>query len=150
MAEAVFQTQAHKALPKPSIASVDSAGTSSYNIDDEPDSRTMAILEDNGVVGYNHAARKVRTSDFMNFDYILAMDRDNLRDLQRLKQRLVAKEGVVSSATIALFGDYGGTQGEEVQDPYYGALDGFEIAYEQMVRFSNGFLKEVLGADVRT
>ncbi len=32
-----------------------------------------------------------------------------------------------------------------VGDPYYGARDGFEVAYEQMVRFSKGFVEEVLG-----
>ena len=150
MAEAVFQTQVRKTSSKPKILHIDSAGTSSYNIGDDPDSRTMAILEDNGIVGYSHAARKVQTSDFTQFNYILVMDKDNLWDLQRLKQRLAAKGGSAGSATIALFGDYGGTKGEEVQDPYYGALDGFQIAYEQMVRFSNGFLKQVLGADVET
>lgn len=44
-----------------------------------------------------------------------------------------------------LFGDFGGVRGEEVVDPYYGACnDGFEVAYEQMVRFSKGFVEQVL------
>ena len=150
MAEAVFQNQVRKTTSSPKILHVDSAGTSSYNIGNDPDSRTMAILEDNGIMDYSHAARKVRSSDFTKFDYILAMDKDNIWDLRRLRQRLTANGGAAGSATIALFGDYGGTKGEEVLDPYYGALDGFELAYEQMVRFSNGFLKQVLGADVET
>lgn len=29
-------------------------------------------------------------------------------------------------------------------DPYYGARDGFDIAYEQMKRFTEGFIKNVL------
>ncbi len=85
------------------------------------------------------------------------MDRDNLRksvreqreikkavidevsvgDLQRLQQRTGGK------AKIMLFGEFGGKKrAEEVDDPYYGGRDGFEIAYEKIVRFSKNFLKE--------
>jgi len=45
---------------------------------------------------------------------------------------------------VVLFGDFGGRKGEEVVDPYYGARNGFEVAYEQMVRFSKGFIEKVL------
>jgi low molecular weight phosphotyrosine protein phosphatase len=43
-----------------------------------------------------------------------------------------------------LFGEFAGKKEvEEVDDPYYGAHDGFEIAYEQCTRFSKNFLKEI-------
>ena len=43
-----------------------------------------------------------------------------------------------------LFGEYAGKKkAEEVDDPYYGGRDGFEIAYEQNTRFSKNFLKAV-------
>lgn len=42
-----------------------------------------------------------------------------------------------------LFGEFGGKKrAEEVDDPYYGGRDGFEIAYEQIVRFSKNFLEQ--------
>jgi low molecular weight phosphotyrosine protein phosphatase len=42
-----------------------------------------------------------------------------------------------------LFGEFSGKKkAEEVDDPYYGGRDGFEIAYEQCVRFSKNFLKQ--------
>lgn len=66
------------------------------------------------------------------------MDRDNLRDLQRIHQRVGGK------AKVMLFGEYAGKKkAEEVDDPYYGGRDGFEIAFEQNMRFSKNFLKEV-------
>ena len=66
------------------------------------------------------------------------MDRDNLRDLQRIHQRVGGK------AKVMLFGEYAGKKkAEEVDDPYYGGRDGFEIAYEQNMRFSSNFLKAV-------
>ena len=74
------------------------------------------------------------------------MDKDNLADLRAMKSRLTKKNPAVESemAKVILFGDYGGLKGEEVIDPYYGAKDGFSIAYEQMTRFSKGFITQVL------
>ena len=137
MAEGVFR---HLTSSNPSVATVDSCGTGAYHTDEPPDPRTMSILGDHGITDYSHGARKIQADDFSRFDYILAMDKYNLRDLQRMRRRLGT-----DGALLMLFGDFGGTEGEEVVDPYYGAQDGFEIAYEQMVRFSQGFLKDVLG-----
>lgn len=144
MAEAVFRSLTHS---NPQISRVDSAGTGGYHIGSAPDPRTMATLEENGIGDYEHGARKVQLSDFKDFDYVLAMDRDNLKDLQRLRLRAASKgaDDAEGKGRVMLFGDFGGRKGEEVDDPYYGANDGFEIAYEQMVRFSKGFLREVLG-----
>jgi len=143
MAEGIFRSLTKS---DPRISHVDSAGTGAYHTGDSPDSRTITTLEDNGIVDYDHAARKVHHSDFVNFDYIMAMDRDNLRDLQRLRQRLPTKGGERQLGKVMLFGDFGGRKGEEVMDPYYGGRDGFEVAYEQLVRCSKGFLRDVLGS----
>ncbi|KAL8946339.1 MAG: hypothetical protein Q9222_007252, partial [Ikaeria aurantiellina] len=117
------------------ISQVDSAGTGAYHEGCPPDPRTMSVLEENGVADYDHSARKVRSSDFVDFDFILAMDEDNLYNLSAMQKRIVKKSGTQAApAKIMLFGDFGGqTNGEEVVDPYYGARDGFTIAYEQMM-----------------
>lgn len=137
MAEAVFRAQS---VSNQQISHVDSAGTGAYHTGDSPDPRTMRTLEDNGITDYRHAARKVMLSDFTQFDFILAMDDDNLRHLLRSKQRL-HKNNDTTKCQIRLFGDFGGQKGEEVMDPYYGAHDGFKIAFDQMMRFSQGFTK---------
>ena len=110
----------------------------------------MATLEQNGISTYRHAARKFHpSSDFANFKYILAMDDDNLEDLERLRQREVKKIGTEEGVgKVMLFGEFGGKRrrggrGEEVQDPYYGENDGFTTAYEQAVRFSKAFLEQL-------
>jgi len=65
------------------------------------------------------------------------MDRDNLGDLKRLHRR----HG--GNAKVMLFGEFSGSgKKEEIDDPYYGGKDGFEIAYEQCMRFSKNFLNE--------
>jgi len=50
-----------------------------------------------------------------------------------------------------LFGEFAGKKrAEEVDDPYYGSKDGFEVAYEQCSRFSKNFLKDVFPDDARS
>ena len=148
MAEAVFRSLT---VSNTGVGEIDSAGTGAYHEGDSPDPRTMSTLRDKGILDYEHAARKVQASDFSTFDYILAMDKENFYDLQRLKARVMAKNSRTISAEdeheigiVKLFGDFGGKKGEVVGDPYYGAKNGFDIAYEQMVRFSEGFIQEVL------
>ena len=145
MAEAVLRSLASS---HPRLSHIDSAGTGAYHVGAAPDTRTMSTLADNGIMDYNHAARKVRASDFVEFDYVLAMDDDNLYDLERARQRSgKGSRDAGKKAKVMLFGDFGGKKGELVGDPYYGARDGFEVAYEQMVRFSMGFIEEVLDGD---
>jgi len=144
MAEAVFHSLT---ASDPRLGQIDSAGTAAYHEGDSPDPRTMSTLEDNGIVDYEHAARKVQASDFSTFDYILAMDKENWHDLRRSRDRVMKNNAgavVEEKGKVMLFGGFAGNKGEEVVDPYYGARNGFEIAYEQMVRFSQGFISQIL------
>lgn len=122
----------------------------SVDIGDSPDPRTMSTLQNNGIV-FEHKARKVQVADFDTFDYILAMDSENVHDLLRLKPREIKNKhaGVNKgklSAKVMLFGDFGGKKGEQVDDPYDGEMDAFAVTYEQMVRFTKGFVAQVLDA----
>jgi low molecular weight phosphotyrosine protein phosphatase len=170
MAEGVFRNVADA---HPVIGEIDSAGTGAYHTDDPPDSRTMLTLRRHGITNYSHAARKVNRDDFLKFDYLLAMDKYNLRDLldereyvlsslrkkadakSSAKNTRAAKEAEIGAhgedtkvAEVRLFGDFGkGGKlhdrvggGEVVKDPYYGGANGFEEVYQQVVRFSQGFL----------
>ncbi|KAI0197460.1 phosphotyrosine protein phosphatase I superfamily [Astrocystis sublimbata] len=119
------------------IGTVDSCGTGGYHIGDDPDDRTMSTLRSHGVTNYKHAARKLRDSDFKEFDYIFAMDNSNHSDLQRWRGRKKGEE----KAQVMLFGEFSGTDRKEtVQDPYYIGGNSFEKAYEQCKRFSENFL----------
>ncbi|EXJ88774.1 hypothetical protein A1O3_01838 [Capronia epimyces CBS 606.96] len=141
MAEGVFRSLA-KAHPH--IGEIDSAGTGAYHTLDPPDSRTMATLRKHGITDYEHSARQVDTQDFHSFDYILAMDTYNLRDLQRLRRRVESK-GQTPRAKVMLFGEFGGKEkAEEVVDPYYGADNGFEAVYQQVSRFSKNLLDHIV------
>ncbi|KFZ12737.1 hypothetical protein V501_04073, partial [Pseudogymnoascus sp. VKM F-4519 (FW-2642)] len=86
----------------------------------------------------------LRPSDFQEFDYIFAMDSSNLSGTKRIQQ-LKAPNG---KAKVLLFGEYSGNRKvEQVEDPYYGGEEGFEVAYEQAVRFGTNFLEELRGKE---
>ncbi|TLD38374.1 phosphotyrosine protein phosphatases I [Venturia nashicola] len=149
MAEGVFRHVTNHP-DHPLIADVDSAGTGGYHTGSSPDARTMKTLKANGITKYKHGARKVTAEDFEKFHWIFAMDSDNLDDLRSMRDRSRRRqakgettEGRNEMGKIMLFGDFGGRKGEQVVDPYYGADDGFATAYEQMVRFTDGFLKHL-------
>jgi low molecular weight phosphotyrosine protein phosphatase len=62
-----------------------------------------------------------------------------VHDLQYIQRRVGSK----AKAKLMLFGEFSGRRhSEEVRDPYYGARDGFDVAYEQCVRFSTNFLTQ--------
>ncbi|KAI1488287.1 protein-tyrosine phosphatase [Biscogniauxia mediterranea] len=139
MAEGVFRSLTkEKSSPYYNlIGKVDSCGTGGYHTGDEPDSRTLSTLADHGITNYTHTARRIRDSDFRDFDYIFAMDQGNLSDLERWHNR----KNAAGKAKVMLFGEFSGTGRKEVvQDPYYVGRDAFEKAYEQCKRFSENFL----------
>ncbi|KAI9178924.1 Low molecular weight phosphotyrosine protein phosphatase [Blastocladiella emersonii ATCC 22665] len=114
---------------------IDSAGTAGYHIGSTPDERSVETCVANGVP-VKHVARQVQKRDFDEFDYILCMDRSNLKDLQRIAPR-------GSKAVVKMFGEYD-PQGETIiLDPYYGGMDGFERNFQQAKRCSAAFLAEL-------
>ena len=93
-------------------AHVASAGTESYHIGEGADPRAIEIAEANGYPLARHRARQVRSADFDEFDWILAMDRVNLSALARHRARNAPREA-------ALFLPHAGFAGlDEVPDPY--------------------------------
>lgn len=98
---------------------VDSAGTAAWHIGKAPDPRTCAAAAQRGYRLQELRARQVQAEDFARFDLILAMDHDNLRELQRLRPDSAGAE-------LDLLLRRGGLAEHEVPDPYYGGSDGFE------------------------
>lgn len=112
---------------------VDSAGTAGYHIGEEPDERTVEVCKKHRVP-ILCVARQVRTSDFTQFTHILASDKNNLRDLERIKPSN-------ATAEVRLWGSY--LDDKPIPDPYYGGTDGFENVFQQVTRLSNAFLDNV-------
>lgn len=117
--------------------SVDSAGTGAWHIGNPPDSRATEVAASRGYDLSRLRARKVAPADFHSFDYILAMDNDNLRVLTRLRPGRFQGE-------LQLFLQYGSNLPEiEVPDPYYGGQDGFEFVLDLVESASDGLLEHI-------
>ena len=63
---------------------MDSAGTHAYHVGNPPDYRAQTTAQKRNIDLSKQSARRVKVSDFKEFDYILAMDKDNLLDLQEI------------------------------------------------------------------
>jgi protein-tyrosine phosphatase len=114
--------------------SVDSAGTADYHIGAPPDPRTVAAAARRGYDLSALRARQVVAQDFAAFDFVLAMDRANLRALERLAP-------VGHRARIGLFLDYAPEQAErEVPDPYYGSTRDFDYVVDLAEAGARGLL----------
>jgi len=117
---------------------VDSAGTHAYHIGNPPDDRAQNTALQRGYKMHDLRARAVQPSDFEEFDYILAMDKENLSLLQqRSPQQHINK--------IQLFMQYS-TQASpdaEVPDPYFGGHQGFELVFDMVEEASQGLLEHL-------
>ena len=117
--------------------SVDSAGTYAYHAGEEPDPRARDAAAKRGYDLSNIKARKVEASDILEFDYILAMDRENMQDLYELCEKHQRKK-------IRLFLDFAkGTRIKEVPDPYFGGLNGFDTVLDLVEEASKGLLEYI-------
>jgi protein-tyrosine phosphatase len=113
---------------------VDSAGTSDYHVGSPPDGRSQRAAQRRGIDIGGLRARQVTARDFDRFDFILAMDRDNLLNLRALRPR-------ASRAQLQLFLEYApGTGLAEVPDPYLGEERDFETVLDLADVASRGLI----------
>ena len=127
-AEEIFRQQA--AIAGLSMK-VDSAGTGDWHIGHAPDERAQRQAKAHGYNINKLVARQVSADDFRDFDLILAMDAQNLADLQSIKNGITNTDKKL--AKLALFSEEDPTYGgDDVPDPYTGDGDAFEEVIERI------------------
>jgi len=115
----------------------DSCGTAAYHIGETPDERSVANAEKNGV-SYAHRGRQAKRDDFQHFDYVLAMDASNYRNLEIIKPKN-------PKARLKMMRDYDNqTSGANVPDPYYGGEDGFQKVFEILDESVNNLIDDLI------
>ena len=135
-AEGVLRSIAAREFRGMSIE-VDSAGTANYHVGEPPDRRTVAAARRRGYELESLRARQVRSSDFEEFDYVLAMDRANLAEIEQLAP-------VDPAAQLGLFLDFAPACGSEVvPDPYYGGAEQFERVLDLCEAGARGLLRKL-------
>ena len=116
---------------------VDSAGTADYHVGEPPDRRTVAAARRRGYDLASLRARRIARSDFESFDYILAMDRANLGELESLG-------GGTSKVHVGLFMEFAPELAlDEVPDPYYGGIEDFERVLDLCESGARGLLRKL-------
>ncbi len=116
---------------------IDSAGTHAYHIGKAPDPRAQAVALRRGIDISAQRARRVIPSDFEKFDYILAMDQENLSALRTICPP-------EHSHKLRLFLEYAPElKVGDVPDPYYGGPTGFEQVLDLVEIASEGLLRQL-------
>lgn len=129
---------------------IDSAGTSNYHPGKAPDPRSQEHAKKRGYDLSALRARQLNTADFLEFDLILAMDHQNLKDIETIREQAAQAYGESHlRAQIALMSEHDQYyQQQALPDPYYGGLEGFERVLDQCESSSQAWvqvLKNQLG-----
>ncbi len=123
---------------------IDSAGTSNYHPNKAPDTRSQKHALARGYDLSSLRARQVQSSDFAEFDLILAMDLDNLALLEQKQVEAKQQLGAAAEkAQLALMSAHDPHYAQQaVPDPYYGEADGFERVLDQCESSSRAWVEQ--------
>jgi protein-tyrosine phosphatase len=134
LAEAAFRAEAARIGLD---AAADSAGTGDWHLGEPPDRRAVAAARRNGVDISKLRARQVRPEDFAHFDRIVALDDDNLADLEAIRP-------AGSRARLSLLLDHvPGREGQAVADPYYRGDSLYDITWRDVTEAARALADEL-------
>ncbi|MNW41220.1 Low molecular weight protein-tyrosine-phosphatase YfkJ [compost metagenome] len=133
MAEAVFRHLIKQEGLEEQFV-IDSAGTGDWHIGNPPHQGTRNILDLKQISYEGLKARQVAVSDFTDFDYIVAMDVKNEKDLSSLAK---GQEATI----IKLLDLVPEAKSKEVPDPYF--TGNFDEVYDLVVRGSQALLEHI-------
>ncbi len=137
LAEAVFR---HKVKERGAEHrfEIDSAGTASYHVGSSPDARSARVARARGIT-MSGCARQLTPDDLRRFDYVIAMDAENLAAIERLQAR------TGGSARVHRLREWDPQpDGGDVPDPYYGGPRGFEEVHDIVDRSCEALLDHLL------
>ena len=136
-AEGVLRAKLQRAGLADSVQ-VDSAGTHGYHTNEPPDPRAVRQAAQRGYDIAGLRARPVSPDDFERFDWLLAMDEDNLAWLNK-------RAPAGHTARIELLMPYSlrHPQQRVVPDPYYGAAAGFEQVLDLLEDACDGVVRRL-------
>lgn len=115
---------------------IDSAGTHAYHVGEPPDARAQAAARSRGVDLSPLRGRQAVAEDIRRFDYVLAMDDENLENLLS-----ICPDGLEEK--VELFMEYASGQPREVPDPYFGGAAGFDRVLDMIEAASEGLLDDI-------
>lgn len=133
MAEAICKNKV-KELGVSNLFEIDSAAVSNEEIGNNVYYKTQEVLNNHGIIHFNHYARKMTYDDYLYFDYIFIMDKSN----EYYMQDIVKNDNFNK---IKKLGSYLKSP-KDIEDPWYSRK--FEEVFKQLNEAIDNFLKEVL------
>jgi protein-tyrosine phosphatase len=122
LAEGIYRRLTEGASEKPVIAS---AGIGNWHAGNRPDLRSIKVAAANGIDISSQRARQIGPEDFIHFELVVAMDKNNLA-------RLHGIQPAASTARLTLFAELAFGTDADVPDPYYGDFSDFERVYSML------------------
>ena len=119
---------------------IDSAGTAAYHVGEPANSKSQFTANKYGVYLLSRA-RLFEYEDLKEFDFIIAMDRSNLKNISAMDRNSIFREKLYMMRQFDPSPD-----DENVPDPYYGGMHGFERVYEIVERSCDQLLNELVKA----
>jgi protein-tyrosine phosphatase len=116
---------------------IDSAGTAAYHAGERADARMRNHAKKRGIE-LTSIARKFIPEDFSRFDYIIAMDQENLHDLKRQARNDEDLKKLHLMTDFSKKYNY-----NHIPDPYYGGDEGFELVLDLLDDASKGFYESL-------
>lgn len=113
---------------------IDSAATSREEIGNGVHYGTRRKLAEVGIPCEDHRARQVTKKDYEKFDYLIVMDSNNVRNLNRII-------GSDPDGKVYKLLDFTGRPGASIADPWY--TGNFDETYRDVLEGCEGFLKKV-------
>lgn len=117
----------------------DSAGTGTWNLGKAPDPRAQAVARREGLDIAYRRARQVTAEDFSRFTHMVALDAQNLADLEAMRP-------AGARAELSLLMDFvPGRAGQAVADPYHGEAAGFDETWRDVEAGARGLVAALIG-----
>ena len=114
---------------------VDSCGTGNWHNGNQPHEGSIEVAKQNGISIEAQKSRQITLDDFEDFDWIIAMDRQNIKDIELMAGGTKAK--------IHLLREFDPLDtGMDVPDPYYEG--GFDGVYEIIERSCDVLLEKII------
>lgn len=138
LGEGIFRHQVTQAGLAPYFE-IDSAGTGDWHVGSEPHHGSQRVACERGVDISQQRARQIKPEDLMTYDYVLAMDSQNLADIRALDPAGKATARIVR---MMEFAPARGTV--DVPDPYFGGPEGFDLVYDMVQEACQALLDQIV------
>lgn len=120
---------------------VDSAGTGSWHIGENPDPRSIEIARRYDIDISGQQARQIKAHDLNRYDLIFAMDESNYRDILQLADSLEQQSRIEMIMNLV-----DPARRLSVPDPYWDD-DGFEQVFQMLEKACDRVIEEYAGKE---